>query len=252
MKVIDLNGWTYDDHFASPGEGELHPVVDRVEDYIVRRDLGSHPFFARARASKAALEVWVSQELVMTNAFSQIVLAAASRIGNVHLRASLTEVAWGEHGRFRKGGAYKSHPWLLHRLRQSVRLVPSRVRPIQATRVLIDDLQRAIDVPIRAAAAIGVGNERLIVPEYTAIRECFEVMWPDAEFVPFLKANVTEDVVHARLCYEAASSMIRLGASADEYYEAAVASIESRWTYFDALLDHVDEGAAASHELVDT
>lgn len=236
MDYLALHDWNYMDFFARPAGSSLHPVVEHVEAYVEARDFAAHPFFEIAQRKREALETWVAQELVMTNAFSQIVMCAASRVRNVHLRAVLAEVAMGEHGRLRNGFARAAHPWLLHELGRSMNLAQEQVRPLPATVAFLERLAATVDTPIRAIAAIGVGNERLIVPEYNAIKRCFESLLPDAKHAPFLNANLNEDILHSQLCYAAASRMIGLGATAEEYYQAAVESIENRWAYFDGLV----------------
>lgn len=235
--MLMLDAWNYRKFFL-PTDTPMHPVVDEVEKYIVSRDLSRHPFFGYARRDRGALELWLAQELVMTNAFSQIVLAAASRVQNVHVRSILVEVAAGEHGHVRSGVAKRAHPWLLHGLRDSVGLPMEDVKPAAPTIEFIRRLEESSRAhPLAALAWIGVGNERLILPEYKAVKECFAVTWKDADYEPFLQANLTEDVVHSRLCYTAASTLIANEDDARYYYDQAVASIEARWSYFDALLE---------------
>ncbi len=236
----DLEDWDYDAHFYGVEVDDLHPVVQRVEDYIDHVDLASHRFFATAAVSIQALELWMSQELVMTNAFSQIVLSAAGRVANVHTRSILAEVAYGEHGRSRSGLAAKSHPWLLHKMGSSVGLSGDEVKPVAPTKKLISTLEsKAAESTLVALAWIGVGNERLIAPEYEAIEGCFEKSWSQVEYKPFLHANVSEDVRHSRLCFEAASSLIVNDETEQLYYNEAVASVDARWSYFDALAEMV-------------
>lgn len=172
----------------------------------------------------------------MTNAFSQLVLRAASQIRNVHVRAILTEIAYGEHGRARGGFAKRAHPWLLERMRMSIGLDRHRVKPQRPTTEFIRRLANRLTEPLEAVAFIGIGNERLIAPEYAAVRRCFQALTPDADFEPFLKANIDEDITHARLCYELGGILVRNDADETIFLDAASASIDSRVKYFDDLL----------------
>jgi len=238
--TVDLNNWSYTKHFLPPAFSGLHPVIEDVEQYIEATNLSSHEFFAIAANSELALKMWLSQELVMTNAFSQVVLAAASRVPNVHVRAVLAEVAYGEHGHVREGLARRAHPWLLHRLADSVNLDPTAVVPYDCTAALISQLAASVEEGTLVAVAwIGVGNERLIIPEYSAIEKCFAAVMAKATYEPFLQANLKEDVLHSRLCYEVASSLITNEDDARRFYNAAVASVRGRCEYFDALADAV-------------
>lgn len=235
---LSLTSWQYT-RFFLPSDVQMHSVVEEIEAYIERRDLASHEFFIVAGRDRRALELWLSQELVMTNAFSQIVLSAASLEQNVHVRAILVEVAAGEHGHVTKGLAKRAHPWLLHKLGESVGLTMDAISPMSPTISLIRRLdEKSRESTLAALAWIGVGNERLILPEYKAVKSCFSQIWSDADYEPFLQANLTEDKVHSRLCYQAASILIAGDqAQADDYYTEAVASIEARWNYFDELLE---------------
>ncbi len=228
--------WDYELHFMPPGGTERHPVVNEIEAFIDQKDLASHPFFTLAAMDSRALELWLSQELVMTNAFSQVVLAAASRVQNVHVRAILTEIAYGEHGHVKGGLARRAHPWLLHKLADSIGLDPDSVSPHEATAHLIAKLANSVaEGTLPALAWIGVGNERLIIPEYSAIEKCFAGLMSDACYEPFLQANLKEDVLHSRLCYEAASSLINSDEDARLFYNEAISSVLGRWEYFDSL-----------------
>ncbi|KAF0246870.1 MAG: hypothetical protein FD180_229 [Planctomycetota bacterium] len=233
---LSLDSWHYERWFLPPADQSIHPIVNEIEQHISSRHLELHPFFSLAESSKLALELWVCQELVMTNAFSQIVLAAASSIVNVHLRAMLSEVAFGEHGVFRNGAARRAHPWLLNQLRESMGIAMDAVKPAGPTLRFIRRLVEASAKPLSGVAAIGVGNERLIIPEYTAIKKCFAKCAPIVNYDEFLDANLSEDVGHSQLCYELASAMIAMGASVEEYRKAAIASVDSRIAYFDELL----------------
>ena len=234
---LALRGWQYTEFFDPIDRSELHPVVKDIEAEVLNARLDEHDFFELAAQSKAALYVWVSQELVMTNAFSQLVLRAASQIPNVHARAILTEVAFGEHGRARGGVAKVAHPWLLERLRNSVALPRAQVAPAAPTLRFIHRLASSLNDPLTATAFIGVGNERLIDPEYRAIENCFETLFPGADFGPFLHANLNEDIEHSKQCYELATIMIADDFDAAKYLSAAKASIASRVVYFDELLE---------------
>ena len=241
LQKIDLDHWHYQEHFLPPDQCDQHPVVDQIEAYIADKDLASHPFFTLAATDPQALELWLSQELVMTNAFSQIILAVASKVENVHIRAVLTQIAYGEHGNTREGVARRAHPWLLHKLANSVGLTPDSVKPREATINLISRLAAAsaTEAILPAIAWIGVGNERLIIPEYSAIEKCFSKILPRATYEPFLQANLKEDVLHSRLCYQVACSLISCEADAALFYREAISSVDARWAYFDALAREV-------------
>jgi hypothetical protein len=237
---LRLDQWDYGVWFMPPPTTDLHPAVDEVEAYIQSQKLEDHAFFKAAYESERALKLWVCQELIITNAFSQIVLFSAATLVNVHLRSMLTDVAFGEHGVVRNRLANRAHPWLLNQLRDSMNIAMDEVTPARATRSLIKRLAESTNHPLTAVAWIGVGNERLIIPEYTAIKSCFEHCLPNVNYREFLDANLNEDIGHSRLCYEVASALIALGADADHFRREAIASVDSRIQYFDELLRDVE------------
>jgi hypothetical protein len=236
IESLGLQSWAHSEFFLPTEISEIHPVVEKIEQYIASAALDQHPFFAEAKVNTNALLLWASQEIVMTNAFSQIVLFAASRVRNVHVRAVLAEVAYGEHGRCKHGLAAKSHPWLLEQLRTSVELSWEKVTPHPATISFIGRLCEFLENPLSSIAGIGVGNERLIEPEYKAIKHCFAAKFPGANFAPFLDANLSEDLTHSRLCYEAATALIVSDDDATKFLGSACRSVDSRVQYFDQLL----------------
>jgi len=231
--------WNYEEYFSPPSSPLRHPVIFEVEKYVETRHLQAHPFFEVAIESPEALKMWVTQEIVMTNPFSQIVLKAASLFKNVHLRAMLTEVALGEHGRVKDGVAKAAHPWLLHLLRESLSIPIESICPFPETQEFLQGLSNGCNSPIEAVAAIGVGNERLIIPEYEAIKRCFAAASPTANYKPFLDANIHEDITHSSLLYDVATHLIARGAKAEAYLEAAIRAVDRRYYYFDQLYNRV-------------
>jgi hypothetical protein len=98
---------------------------------------------------------------------------------------------------------------------------------------------------IRGVGAIGIGNEALLVPEYTAVRAAFETSWPEADHRPFLNANIEEDTEHALLMAEIAAVLIADGADPQAYLSAAKEAVASRISYYDRLLERTLATAAA-------
>lgn len=239
VESVAVDNWNYERFFDPPVRNEgLAMVEDDVERLVGDAQLDKHPFFDHAREKSDLILLWVSQELVTTNAFSQIVLSAASRIDNVHQRAVLAEVAYGEHGRMRNGLAKAAHPWLLEQMRLSLGVDRSSIAPVAPTIDFISRLNGSLVDPLSATAFIGVGNERLIEPEYRAVEVCFDLHFSQSNYQPFLHANIAEDERHSKLCYELADFQIRSNADRDRFLELATAAIRSRVRYFDELLDY--------------
>ena len=129
-----------------------------------------------------------------------------------------------------------SHPWLLHRLRESMGIEAQAIRPLDETNEFLDVLFEECKTPLTGVAALGMGNERLLLPEYVALRKSFEQCWPDCDYSGFLEANLTADAEHARMLGIVASAMIMRGCDPRVYLEAAKRSVDSRIRYHDRLL----------------
>ena len=99
---LGLDNWNYSAFFDRIPKRSAERLTGELDFLVAEACLDQHPFFGAAERSLDVLSLWVSQELVMTNAFSQLVLSAASRIQNVHTRAVLAEIAYGEHGKSRR------------------------------------------------------------------------------------------------------------------------------------------------------
>jgi hypothetical protein len=231
--------WDYARYFEPVTATLKHEAIGQANAYQQAAAIERHEFFAAGRASRSALRIWASQEAVVTGPFSQLLLLVAARIGNVHLRAGLVEVIRGEHNNIRGGTARHSHPWLLHQLCLSLGLNPLDVVPIPATLQFLRQLYGSTTSLLRALGAFGVGNERMLIPEYSAIRDCFEVCYPEAAYQGFLDANITEDTEHSAIMENVANALIALGANSEDYVQGAIQGVDARIAYYDELLGFV-------------
>lgn len=237
--------WRYDDWFI-PVVGDTEDVViAEAEEYVQRCGIENHPFFELAASSRYALQEWVSQELIITGPISQLMLQVGAQLNNVHLRSQLVTVVSGEHCVVRQGTAKRAHPWLLHRLRESMGISPQHVRPRQETLRFLAVLAEECLGGLTGIAAIAIGNERLVVPEYSAVKRSFASAWPSSEYEAFLDANIYEDERHARLLAEVAALMISKGGSPDAFLAAAKRSVDARIEYYDSLSASVAEALRA-------
>lgn len=229
--------WDHGESFNPPIPCERrHEGIERAIEYVALSGIGAGEFFSIAARSRLALKLWVSQEIITTGPFSQLVLKTASRIRNVHVRAMVTQVVYGEHHRVRAGVASASHPWLLDMLRRSVYISPSEIRALPETSRFLNELaEQCAGSTIRAVGALGVGNELLLLPEYSAIRRAFESAWPECDYAPFLDANIAEDKLHSELMADVGQALIDTGEDPQEFLEGAVAAVKSRLLYYDAL-----------------
>jgi Iron-containing redox enzyme len=242
---IDVNEWKFADFFnplpfaAMP---ELPPafIIDgRIA--LESSTIENHPFFEFAAVNKAALVCWVSQEVVITNLFAQVLFNLLSKIENVHLRSIVTPVAAGEHSSLRSGVAYGSHPHLLSKLALDVGLTPTEVKPLNFTVEFAHALSSSTDDLAFSLGFLGIGNESLLVPEYTAVEAAFEKHFSREVYRPFLRANIEEDKAHSGLMELAAINLVNSDSSAEKYAEGARAGVDSRLKYYGHLLDYVTE-----------
>jgi hypothetical protein len=229
--------WISDEWFLAPDVNPAHPVLDAARSYVEHAGIEKHEFFRLAARSPEALKAWASQELVVTGPFAQYLLLIAASIPNVHLRSIVVRVLRDEHGGLTKQLlASRSHPWLLHRLAISIGVDPASVRPFEETCWFLDELKRECGrSTIRGLAAIGMGSEALLVPEYSAVRAAFAKAMPEASFAPFLDANLRADTDHTRLLEVVSGNLIATDSDANDYLEAARKSVDDRLVYYDRL-----------------
>ncbi len=200
-----------------------------------------HPFFSAAKINPKALEFWVTQEAVVTNPFSQILFKVIARIDNVHIRSTLMPVVVGEHSIVRQGVATGSHPWLIWKLCNSIGLDYEDIVPSNAVKNFLETLESTIDNPMKALGALGIGNERILILEYRAIEECFDNLFPDADYKGFLHANILEDESHSVLIAQAATALTLISSKYKEqdFLEGARIGVNARIDYYDKLFENI-------------
>lgn len=239
------SNWKYDPFFEPVRGDRHHPAIEAAEKYVVDKKLEEHEFFEYGKTSLNALKIWVTQELIVTGPFSQLIFKVCANIKNVHVRGMLAEVAAGEHGPLNaERVATSSHPWLLHKLREHLEIPTRDVRPLDETVEFLKILEQACDDPLRGIGALGVGNERLLIPEYTAVRQTFFACIPDFKMDAFFVANISEDWEHYRLMTAAAASLIAMGGNPNDFLDAAKRSVDSRYDFYDALLARIKRAGA--------
>jgi Iron-containing redox enzyme len=233
-----MSTWDYRRSFFLPTPSVSRDAFRSANRIQAAARIQDHQFFTAAAVDAEALRLWVSQEAVVTGPFSQLLLALASLIKNVHLRAQFLLIATGEHNDLRDGAAEDSHPWLLHRLCVSVGLDPEGVSPLPFTVRFLEALASCFATPLEALGALGVGNERMLIPEYTAVQRCFECCYPQADYRDFLRANIEEDGEHCLIAERVARALAMNEDEARQYLDGAIIGVEARVKYYDELLAH--------------
>lgn len=238
--VVDtLDPWDYTRHFLPAAVALVPPVFAEANALLDEAQIERHPFFAFAREQRRALRIWVGQEAVVTGPFSQLLLLVAAQMENVHVRAAFMAVIDGEHGPLRDGVAFRAHPWLLHGLCESMMLSIEERTPLPPTREFLRVLAGATGNATYALGLFGVGNERMLIPEYGAIQACFDNCYADADYARFLRANIMEDAEHSRIIEAVALSLVEAGANPDAYLLGARAGVQARVAYYDALMPYL-------------
>jgi hypothetical protein len=204
----------------------------------IERDskIETHSFFEAAKHSRDAMILWTSQEAIVTNPFSQILFQLIGNVKNVHVRSILMPVVGGEHSKVKEGTASKSHPWLIWKLCRSLNIEAKDIKPTKAIIDFIKVLADAAENPMYGLGVLGIGNELMLLAEYTAVESCFDVACPDADYKDFLHANIEEDEVHSRLIGDAAAALATLGFSINDFLTGAKDGVQARVSYYDALL----------------
>lgn len=233
--------WSYSDWFEPSSASDAHQVIALGEEYVEQVAIENHEFFVLASHSVEALKIWVGQELVVTGPTAKLMLRLASMIDNVHLRSRMAAVAWGEHSIPKNGIARRAHPWLLHRLGISLGVDSEAVSPLPETIAFLECIAMDCYAPLPGVAAIGLGNERLIIPEYTAVKRSFAQAAPETTYEEFLNANINEDVRHSALLREVAAVLIDSGADPNEYLSAGKRAVDARIGYYDRLVERIKQ-----------
>ena len=229
------------DHFYEPLLLKVNrSFVDEARAIERGAKIENHAFFGLAKRNPRALLVWASQEAIVTNPFSQLLLRAIGNIKNVHIRSLLIPVVAGEHSHLKNGIAHESHPWLIWTLCKSLGLSYEDLRPTKAVADFITALAATIDFPMQALGCLGVGNELMLLSEYAAVEECFDLMYPDAEYKKFLRANISEDEGHTALIEIAAGELTRFGYDPKEFVNGARAGVAARVAYYDSLISEIE------------
>jgi hypothetical protein len=239
VEVIPAHGWRFDQFFKPLEPGPFAAQVQEVSRISDNSGVERHPFFAFAGTQRRALEVWAEQEAVTTNAFSQMLLICCSHIKNVHARTAFMPVIGGEHHGLTHRTADKSHPWLLKTLCESLGIDTLSIEPAACTVGFLRTLCDAVSDPFCGLAALGVGNERMLIPEYTAVRTAFDRAAPNAAYASFLNSNIAEDVSHSTILQDISACLIQTDEEFSRYREGAVKGVTARMTYYDQLLELV-------------
>ena len=232
-----MTSWSHQRFYAIPEYRPLHPIIGQAVSYLEGCGVEKHPFFDLAVKQPLALKTWAEQEMIVSSNFSQALAEWISTIDNCHVRTLVMPVLAGEHHELTKGKASKAHPALAERLCISMGTVLDSTVALSPTVSFLDAMFGAAEKTIFGAGFLGMGNERMLIPEYSAVSAAFQVAWPAADFASFLDANIKEDHVHHRLMEEAATALINLGEAPAEFLAGACSGIDSRIAYYDQLLE---------------
>jgi Iron-containing redox enzyme len=239
--------WAFADHFEPLRPGPFARNVRRASKLADESGIEQHSFFKLAAQDRRALEFWSSQEAVTTNAFSQLLLLCCSHLSNVHARATFLPVITGEHHELRAAVATRSHPWLLKRLCESLKIDVNRISPAPCTLRFLSVLVDSVANPLSGLGALGVGNERMLVPEYTSVESAFRHCLPESDFAAFLSSNINEDIGHSALLEGLAACLIADDEGLTRYVGGARAGVTARLSYYDELELCFRRGEAASY-----
>lgn len=238
---VDFTNLKMNEYFEPLRENPDRSFVDAANKIEREAKIEDHPFFANAKNSREAMILWTGQEAIVTNPFSQILFQLIGNVKNVHVRSILMPVLGGEHSRVRAGTANESHPWLLWKLCRSLKIEAIDIRPTQAIIDFITVLSASTENPMYGLGVLGIGNELMLLAEYTAVEACFDSACPEADYKSFLRANIAEDEVHSRLIGDAAASLANLGFDSNDFLRGAKDGVQARVSYYDSLLNEIKE-----------
>jgi hypothetical protein len=213
--------------------------VRAAERIVSSSNIEEHEFFSLARDNKRAVREWVAQELTVTNGFSQRLLSVAAQFSNVFIRQHLLDLIIGEHSTVGNDGVeYPAHPLLLQKAATIVGITVDQVVMRTPTAKYLDTLRRLCELgPLQALGAIGVGNELLLVREYTAARVAYTSAFSREDGAEFFDANISADGGHYELCAGAASAYCDLyNTNSRAYIDGARRAVQARVHFYDSLV----------------
>jgi hypothetical protein len=231
--------WNYSDWFDVPHSEVNHPVINAAEKIANEKNIGEHPFIELARNTQEPLIYWTKQELIITGPFSLFLFKLCTQIKNVHIRALMSQIAHGEHGSVRSHVAYRSHPWLLHTLAESMGIAPDQIVAAEETLEYLKTLDDESSDLIRGLGALGIGSEYLLLEEYTAIKSAFIAQHPTSKYEDFLDSNINEDRWHSSLVEVIASNLITTDEMASSFLLGAKNGVEARVKFYDRAFERL-------------
>jgi hypothetical protein len=238
-KADHLAEWRHERYLGHPNFGLRVPQIEAAIAYEEAARIDTHQFFELASSSKETLQVWAEQELITSSCFSQVITEWFATINNCHIRSKVMDVLVGEHSPIENGLATRCHPYLAEMLCRSLGSDLVAIKTLEPTRNFIREMEDSAARPLAGAGFLGIGNEKMLIPEYSAIRRVFHRVWPEAECDPFLDANIEDDMTHHRLIEEAAAAMVSMGGDPEEFLEHAKRGVDARIIYYDELIQHL-------------
>ena len=237
---IDFRSLNMSEYFEQLKENPDRSFVDIAAKIERDARIEDHLFFSVAKNRRDAMVLWASQEVIVTNPFSQILFQLIGNVRNVHIRSILIPIVGGEHSKVKQGTATKSHPWLIWKLCRSMGIQSADIKPTKAIVDFIEVLATSVENPMYGLGVLGIGNELMLLAEYKAVESCFDLAFPEAEYKDFLHANIGEDEVHSRLIGDAAAALVGLGFKSQDFVEGAKAGVQARVAYYDSLLTEIN------------
>jgi hypothetical protein len=229
--------WNHNKFLTRPNFALEVKEIETASSYLSASNVGCHRFFDAAKVSLLALRLWSEQELVISSMFSQAVAAWISSIHNCHIRAAVIPVLAGEHGKFRRFEAVGAHPILAEGLCISLFSNLDAIPVLDPTRDFLIELAGNSKDPMMGAGFLGIGNEKMLLPEYRAVRHCFANIAPQSSFHDFLDANIDEDEGHHRLIELSVRGLVSIGYDAEQFLQGAIRGVDARIAYLDKLFE---------------
>jgi hypothetical protein len=236
QKASALPGWSYARFLGVPDFELALPEIAEAAKYGDAAKVSQHPFFRLTHEKPSLLKVWAEQELITSSCFSQVITEWMATIDNCHIRTLVFPVLQGEHGRMSGHIAKRSHPYLAEKLCRSLGSDLNAISALEPTQNFIELMEESSETPLSGAGFLGIGNERMLIEEYGAVRDAFQVAWPTADFEDFLDANILDDIEHHQLIERAASALVSLGGDASTFLDHAIRGVDARMSYYDDLV----------------
>jgi pyrroloquinoline quinone (PQQ) biosynthesis protein C len=224
-------------------------LVSQMKNLVKKHKVLNHPFLDAARQGRSTLEamqLFAIQEMFVSLAFPTMMAKVISKIPPrlESARYPLVVNLYEEAG---QNNPTNSHPNLLRKLAMELGVEDERLRgatPLNETTQYLNQLFELCEDPnyLCGLAAIGFGNEFLVLFEYPPLRKACRKLGLPPDVLTFFDENIKADVAHSKNIEAVVESAIFNSDQLTAIQVATEKSLQSREVFYDGLCRMVSCG----------